>query len=100
MIEENVLPFKLEMTNEKLTPHAGLVVAHEFHLGLGLHRLLDEMLPGPGSNRGYRPSEVVLPLVLLLQGGGRDLEDISVIARDGALREAADLGKVPAPSTL
>jgi hypothetical protein len=100
MIEQNVLPFKLELTNEKLTPHAGLVLAHEFHLGLGLDRLLDEKLPGPGSNRGYRPSEVVLPLVLLLQGGGRDLEDIAVIARDRALREAAGLGRVPAATTL
>jgi len=100
MIEQNVLPYKLELTNEKLTPHAGLVVAHEFHLGLGLGQLLDESVPGPGSNRGYHPSEVVLPLVLLLQGGGRDLEDIGVIARDRALREAAHLWKMPAATTL
>ena len=45
MIDETVLPFKLELTNEKLTPHAGVVVAHEFHLGLGLDGLLDEHLP-------------------------------------------------------
>ena len=100
MIEQNVLPFKLEWTNEKLTPHAGLVLAHEFHLGLGLDRLVDEKLPSPGSNRGHRPSEVVLPLVLLLQGGGRDLEDIAVIAGDRALREAAGLRKVAAATTL
>ena len=100
MIDENVLPFKLEMTNEKLTPHAGLVLAHEFHLGLGLHRLLDEMLPGPGSNRGYRPSEVVLPVVLMLHGGGRDLDDLRVITKDRALCEVAELTKVPAPTTV
>lgn len=100
MIEQNVLPFKLELTHEMLTPHAGLAVAHEFHLGLGLNRLLDERLPRPGSNRGYRASDVILPLVLMLQGGGRDLEDIAVIARDRALREAAELSKVPAATTL
>jgi len=50
MIEQNVLPFKLELTDEELTPHAGLIVAHEFHLGLGLDRLVDEHLPSPGSN--------------------------------------------------
>lgn len=100
MIEQNVLPFKLELTREKLTPHAGLVLAHEFHLGLGLDRLLDERVPPPESNRGYRPSEVVLPLVLMLQGGGRDLADIGVIARDRALREAASVRRLPAPSTL
>jgi len=100
MIDETLLPFKLEFTNEMLTPHAGLVVTHEFHLGLGLDGLLDEHLPRPGSNRGYRPSEVVLPLVLTLQGGGRDLDDIGVIARDRALREAAKLRRVPAATTL
>jgi len=100
MIDETVLPFKLELTNEKLTPHAGLVVAHEFHMGLGLDRLLDEHLPRPGSNRGYRPSEVILPLTLMLQGGGGDLDDIGVIARDRALREATELRRVPAAATL
>lgn len=30
MIDENVLPFKLELTDKKLTPHVGLVLAHEF----------------------------------------------------------------------
>jgi hypothetical protein len=100
MIDDSVLPFKLELTNELLTPHAGLVVAHEFHLGLGVHGLLDKELPGPLSNRGYMPSEVVLPLVLMLQGGGTDLADIGVIASDRALRKATGLTQVPAPSTL
>jgi hypothetical protein len=100
MIDETLLPFKLELTNEKLTAHAGLAVAHEFHLGLGLDGLLDEHLPRAGSNRGYRPSEVILPLALMLQGGGRDLDDIGVIARDRALREAAGLRRVPAATTL
>jgi hypothetical protein len=100
MIDENVLPFKMEMTDEKLTAHAGLVVAHEFHLALGLDRLVNSELPKPRSGRGYHASEFVLPLVLLLQGGGRDLEDIAVIADDRALREAACLTRVPAESTL
>ena len=100
MIDETVLPFKLELTNEKLTPHAGLVLAHEFHMGLGLDRLLDEHLPKPGSNRGYRPSELILPLTLMLQGGGGDLDDIGVIARDRALREATRLRRMPAAATL
>ena len=57
--------------------------------GVGLDRLVDERLPAPGSGRGHRPSEVVLPTLLMLLGGGCDLGDIEVIARDRALREAA-----------
>lgn len=43
---------------------------------------------------------MVLPLVLMLQGGGRALADIEVIAQDQALRKAANLKRVPASSTL
>ena len=89
MVEQNVLGFKLELSHELLTAHAGLVTAHEFHLGLGLARLLDEALPRPGSGRGHRPSEVVMPVLLMLLGGGRDLADIEVLGKDRALREAA-----------
>jgi len=100
MVRQEVLGFKLEGTEELLTAHAGLALAHEFHLALGVRELLDECLPAPGSGRGLDASEVVLPTVLMLQGGGRDLGDIGVIARDKALRQAAGLQKVAAGSTL
>lgn len=100
MIGENVLPFKLEQTDEKLTPHAGLLMCHEFHVALGLPDLLDAHLPPPGSNRGYDPSEVILPLVLMLQGGGDDLGDIAKIAEDDALCEAAGFERVPDGTTV
>jgi len=100
MVGRRGLPFKLGRTDEWITPHAGLALAHEFHLSLGVDGLLDDQLPPPGSNRGYRPSEVVLPTVLMLQGGGRDLGDIARIARDKALRAACGLTRMPAPSTL
>ena len=100
MIEHNVLPFKLERCKEILTAHAGLIVAHEFHVGLGLDRLLDDHLPLPGSGRGHRASEVILPAVLMLQGGGTDLEGIGGIGRDKALCTAAQLQRVPASTTL
>lgn len=100
MVREGVLAFKLEGTQELLTAHAGLALAHEFHLALGADALLDECLPAPGSGRGLKASEVVLSSVLMLQGGGRDLGDIEVIGRDKALRQAAQLKGVPAASTL
>ena len=100
MIEGTVLPFKLQRTDACLTAHAGLLVAHEFHLALGVDRLLDAHVPLPGSGRGHRPSEMVLPLVLMLLGGGEHLDDLRVIASDRALREAAGLTRVPASSTV
>jgi hypothetical protein len=100
MIAENLLSFKLEISNEKMTAHSGLILAHEFHLGLKLDELLNSYLPKAGSGRGYKPSEFVMPIILTLQGGGRDINDIEVIARDKALREAAGIERVPAQSTI
>jgi len=100
MITQTRLPFKIERTQEDLTAHAGLSVAHEFNLAVGLESLLNDRLPPPGSNRGHKPAEWIMPLTLMLQGGGEELTDINVIARDAALRTACGLEKVPDESTL
>jgi len=100
MITQTPLPFKIETTKENLTAHAGLAVAHEFNLAVGLERMLNEHLPPPGSNRGHKPAQWIMPLILMLQGGGEGLTDIKVIAQDKALRKACGLKKVPDESTL
>lgn len=71
MINQTVFPFKLEITKEKLTAHGGLALMAEFNHGIGLRELCDRHLPLPGSNRGFKPSIYVDPIVLMLQGGGR-----------------------------
>jgi hypothetical protein len=100
MIRQNVLPFKMEISDELLTPHAGLILAHEFHLGLKFDKLIDKNLPAAGSGHGYAPSDFIMPLILTLQGGGTNLDDIKVIAEDKALRNAAQIRHVPASCTL
>ena len=100
MVAQTRLPFKIEKTQEDLTAHAGLAVAHEFNLSVGMASLLNKHLPPPGSNRGHKPAEWIMPLILMLQGGGDDLADMNVIARDTALRRACRLKKVPDESTL
>ena len=54
--------------------------------GFGVGGLIDRELPAPGSAAGYSPSLHVLPLVLMLAGGGRTLEDLRVLRRDEGLR--------------
>jgi hypothetical protein len=88
MIKQTVLPFKLEKTNDLITSHAGLALLGEFAVGLGLNKALDRDLPGPGSGAGYLASEHVFPIVLMLNGGGRALEDVG-------LREILPLSRMP-----
>lgn len=47
-IQQTILPFKLEITKEKLTAHGGLALMAEFNHGIGLRELTDRYLPAPG----------------------------------------------------
>lgn len=95
MIKQTVLPFKLEMTRDLITSHAGLALFGEFAVGLGLVEAVNRCLPGPGSGAGYPNSEYVLPLMLMLNGGGRSLEDMREIRSDEGLREVLPLQRIP-----
>ena len=95
MIRQTVFPFKLEITQDTITSHAGLALLGEFCVGLDLLGVIDRNLPKPGSGAGYNASEYVFPLVLMLNGGGRSLEDMRTIRADTALREILPLDRMP-----
>jgi hypothetical protein len=100
MIRQSVLPFKLEVTEDTLTPQAGLALFGEFCVGIGLPDCVDKYLPKPGSGKGYQASEYVFPLVLMLNGGGRSLEDMRVIRKDTGLRDILPLRRVPSSDAV
>ena len=91
MITQGKLPFKLEITDEEITARSGLALYAEV---LGVFRIeewVEEHLPMPGSNRGYKPWKFVEPLLLMLYGGGRHIEDLREIRDDVALRRLIGL---------
>jgi len=83
------------MTRDMITPHAGLALVGEFAVGLGLLKSIDRYLAKPGSGAGYMPSEYIFPLILMLNGGDRSLEDTRQIRLDEGLREILPLKRVP-----
>ena len=83
---QTVLSFQLAGTDELLTAQGGLALFGEYLHGFGVGGLIDRELSAPGSAAGYNPSLHVLPLVLMLAGGGRTLEDLRVLRRDEGLR--------------
>jgi hypothetical protein len=95
MIRQTILPFKVEMTRDLITPHAGLALLGEFAVGLGFLQSVDRYLPKPGSGAGYNPSEYIFPLILMLNGGGRSLEDTRQIRADEGLKEILLLERIP-----
>ena len=95
MMPQTVLPFKLDTTTDRMTPHGGLVLFGEFLHAMDLRRQIDAAVPGPGSAVGYQPSQFVEPLLLMLHGGGQALEDLRQIRDDRGLRELVGLADTP-----
>ena len=95
MVRQHVLPFKLEATNDTMTSQSGLVLFGEFLRSLDIKREIDRAFGTPGSGAGYPASAYVIPLLLMLQGGGRSLEDLRMIVRDKGFLELLEIGEVP-----
>src|SRR4030042_829617 len=100
MIQQTIFPFKIETTKERLTAHGGLALMAEFNHGIGLRELTDQYLPGPGSNRGFDPSEIVESVVLMLQGGGRSLEDLRELKDEEGLMKLIGRDEIPESDTV
>lgn len=100
MIQQTLFPFKLGIAKEKLTAHSGLALMAEFNHGIGLRELVDRYLPHPGSNRGFKPSVFVDSLVLMLQAGGRSLEDIRELKYEEGLMKLIGKDRIPEPDTI
>src|SRR5450756_1817753 len=92
---QTVLPFKLAASDESLTAHGGLALLGEYLRAMSMRGLMNHELPGPGSAAGYDPSAHILPLVLMLAGGGRTLEDLRVLRHDEGLRLLLRLHEMP-----
>ena len=60
------------------------MVFGEFLHSLNLDKEIDRMFGKPGRRAGYRASSYML-FLLMMQGGGRSLEDLRMIARVVAL---------------
>ena len=95
MLSQTVLPFKLAVTDESLTAHAGLALFGEYYAAMGIGHLVDRELPEPGSAIGYKPSAFVAPLILTLHGGGRTLEAMREIRNDAGLQTVLRMGEMP-----
>jgi len=99
-ISSPLLPFKLAATDDKITPNAGSGFFGEFLYSQRLSKLIDDNILGFKSNHSYKPSEFVTPLLLMLHGGGRYIEDIREIANDEALLQLLQIPAIPSSSAI
>lgn len=96
MLRETIGSFKITSTSDRLSAHAGLALFGEFVEAMKLSEQANRHLPAPGSARGYAPGVYVQPLILMLHGGGRSLEDLRMLSADEALQDLLKM-RVPSP---
>ena len=100
MIQQKLFPFKLEMTEDKLTSKAGLPIFAEYNHAMGITELADKYLTRPKSNRGFNPSVFINSLVLLLTAGGSCLDDIRELKNEKELLGITGIKTIPEPDTI
>lgn len=96
----NILPYQIANTNDLLTGRGGLVCVAELLRRIGFSSWVERYFPKPGSNRGYRPAEVVICWMLMLHEGARCLEDVRHLREDKALRKLLGLRRLPSADML
>ncbi len=99
-LPEEVFDFGIEATDEPLIARAGLVLPHQMAKALGLPRRVDRELPAPGSPRGYAPSGFVMPILLMLHGGGKALDDLRELQAEVSLQKLLQMKDLPDSTTV
>ena len=99
MLKQLGLNFKLGITEEKITPRSGLAIYAEILKKLNIDYLVDKYMPSSGSNRGYKPSSYIIPLMMMLFAGGRHIEDLKELINDSAFTGLLNI-KIPSTSTF
>lgn len=100
MLAQTILSFKLASTPDTITAQAGLVLFGEYLHALRLPEGFDQALPGPARGVGYLPSAYGIPLLLMLHGGGRSLEDLRMLRADRGLRDLLSLSALPSSDAV
>ena len=100
MTRQTDLPLKFKKAKEAQASSAGLALLGEFCVGLGVLDWVDAYMPKSGKGARFKASEYLFPLVLMLNSGGRSLEDIRIIRNDFMLRDILPLKRVPSSDAI
>lgn len=78
--------FELQFSDKLITPWGGMALIKRMLDHIGFDRALSQAgLPQPGSNRGYRPEQLILQMMLSVWCGGNRFEHAEVTRFDRVL---------------
>ena len=98
--QHNQSSYTLAATRQKLTSRSGLLALIKVLKALQLKPQADTLFAAPGSNRGYRNSEILTSFILMLNEGARCLEDVCHLHTESLLLKLGGINKIPGADTL
>ena len=96
----DIVKHDIKESKQNLTARAGLVVVASLMCKLGLSEMADALMPGPGSNRGFKKSVLVNTMVLMQHEGGRCLDDVRHLRHERGLMTLLGFKRIPTARTL
>ncbi len=107
-LRQGILPFRIVQSDEPLVARESLFSPTRWRrlrrelsrTAMKLPEVIDREQPAPGSGQAYWSSSFVIPLVLMLHGGGKKLEDMREIKAEMSLMVLLDIKDLPASSTM
>jgi len=95
-----ILNYKLEATDEKLTPRSGVIIFGEYLKGLGFKNIVNSEIKSSNHHKAYNPFDYIYPLTLMLHSGGRVIDDIKEIRMDEALKIVLKIDNIPTADAI
>jgi hypothetical protein len=88
---------KIEFTDKELTPWGGMVLLKNMLSQTELKQFLKtcSFLPQPGSNRGYRPEEIIESFIVSVWCGSNRFLHTEILRQDTPLRRIFDWRRTP-----
>lgn len=87
-------PFDLKFTSREVTAWGGLALLKRMLDGMGLHEAVQSWdLPQPGSNRGYRPEQLIEQMIVSIWCGAARFAQADITRLDATLVRLFDWGR-------
>jgi hypothetical protein len=95
------MDYKIEFIDKEITPYGGLILLKKMIDKSGLLDYLSTLpLPNPGSNRGFKPVNVILSFMLSIWCGANRFVHTEITRHDNALKKIFGLKLIPSCPTL
>ena len=95
------MDYKIEFIDKEITPYGGLILLKKM---IDKSELLDYLstlsLPKPGSNRGFKPVDVILSFMISIWCGANRFVHTEITRQDKALKKIFGLKLIPSCPTL